>query len=70
MVEPEMSGRLLNRKIRNLKETNADLLVAGNPGCLLQIQMDIRENGLNIKTAHPIELLDWVYKGSVLISNS
>ncbi len=63
MVEPEMSGRLLDRKIRNLRETEADLLVAGNPGCLLQIQMGIKQNGLKIKTAHPIELLDWAYSG-------
>jgi Fe-S oxidoreductase len=62
MVEPEMSGRLLDRKIRNLKQTNADLLVAGNPGCLLQIQTGIKQNGLNIKAPHPIELLDWAYK--------
>jgi glycolate oxidase iron-sulfur subunit len=64
MVETEMSGRLLDRKIRNLRETNANLLVVGNPGCLLQIQMGIKQNGLNIKTAHPIELLDWAYRGS------
>ena len=63
MVEPEMSGRLLDRKIRNIKETKADLLVVGNPGCLLQIQMGLKQNGLNIKTAHPIELLDWAYGG-------
>jgi glycolate oxidase iron-sulfur subunit len=69
IVEPDMSGRLLDRKIRNLKETNSDLLVAGNPGCLLQIQMGIRVNGLKIKTAHPIELLDWAYRGNVFISN-
>lgn len=63
MVQPEMSGSLLDRKIRNLKETNADLLIVGNPGCLLQIQMGIKQNGLSIKTAHPIELLDWAYSG-------
>ena len=63
LVEPEMSEKLLERKIRNLKETNAELLIAGNPGCLLQIQMGIRENGLNIKAAHPVELLDWAYRG-------
>ena len=64
IVELEMSGRLLDRKIRNVKDTKADLLVAGNPGCLLQIQMGIKQNGLNAKTAHPIELLDWAYSGS------
>jgi len=60
-----MSESLLERKILNLMETGADVLVAGNPGCLLQIQKGIKEHRLNIKTAHPIELLDWAYRGSV-----
>jgi glycolate oxidase iron-sulfur subunit len=59
-----MSERLLDRKIKNLMETKADILLAGNPGCLLQIQMGIKQNGLNVKTAHPVELLDWAYRGS------
>jgi glycolate oxidase iron-sulfur subunit len=63
MVEPGMSGRLLERKIRHLKETGADCLVAGNPGCLLQIRKGIKRHGLAIKTAHPAELLDWSYRG-------
>ncbi|MDA2917931.1 glycolate oxidase subunit GlcF [Desulfobacterota bacterium AH_259_B03_O07] len=66
LIEPEMSEKLLNRKIENLKETNAELLVAGNPGCLLQIQKGIKQEGLNIKTVHPIELLDWAYKGEYI----
>jgi len=65
LVQPDMSESLLERKILNLMETGADVLVAGNPGCLLQIQKGIKEHGLNIKTAHPIELLDWAYRGSV-----
>jgi len=63
LIQPKMSESLLDRKISNLKNTNADYLVAGNPGCLLQIQMGIRRNGLNVKIAHPVELLDWAYRG-------
>ena len=63
MVEPDMSRRLLERKIRHLKETGADYLVAGNPGCLLQIGKGIKQHGLDIKTAHPVELLDRSYRG-------
>ena len=63
MVEPDMSRRLLERKIRHLKVTGADYLVAGNPGCLLQIRKGIRQHGLDIKTAHPVELLDRSYMG-------
>jgi glycolate oxidase iron-sulfur subunit len=63
MVEPDMSRRLLERKLGHLKETGADCLVAGNPGCLLQIRKGIRQHGLDIKTAHPVELLDRSYRG-------
>jgi glycolate oxidase iron-sulfur subunit len=62
MVEPEMSGRLLERKIKHLKETSADYIVAGNPGCLLQIGKGIKRHGLKIGTAHPVELLDRAYR--------
>jgi len=58
-----MAEKLLERKISKLKETGVQVLVAGNPGCLLQIGMGIKRHGLNIKTAHPVELLDWAYQG-------
>ena len=62
LVQPEMSGELLERKINNLKTRNVDYLVAANPGCLLQIKKGIDKYSLGIKTAHPVELLDWSYK--------
>jgi len=65
LIEPDMAEKLLERKISKLKETGVQVLVAGNPGCLLQIAMGIKRHGLNIRTAHPVELLDWAYKGSV-----
>jgi len=65
LVQPEMSQNLLDRKMGNVKQNKVDYLVAGNPGCLLQIQKGIKSNGLNIKTAHPIELLDWSYRGTI-----
>ncbi|MGH7889249.1 MAG: (Fe-S)-binding protein, partial [Thermodesulfobacteriota bacterium] len=63
MVQPEMSQGLLERKLSKLMETRVDYLVAGNPGCLLQIQKGINKKGLKVKTAHPVELLDWSYRG-------
>jgi len=58
LVQPDMAEKILLRKISNIKNTGSDMLVAGNPGCLLQIQKGIRENKLKIETAHPIELLN------------
>jgi len=66
LVQPEMSQNLLDRKMVNVKRNNVDYLVAGNPGCLLQIQKGIKNNSLNIKTAHPVELLDWSYRGTIV----
>ena len=63
LIEPDMAEKLLERKISKLKETGVQVLVAGNPGCLLQIGKGIKRYGLNIKTAHPVELLDWAYQG-------
>lgn len=65
LVQPEMSQSLLDRKMENVKQNKVDYLVAGNPGCLLQIQKGIKLNNLNIKTAHPIQLLDWSYRGAI-----
>ena len=62
LVQPEMSEKLLNRKILNIKEIKPDLLVASNPGCLLQITSGLDKEGLKIDTAHPIELLDKALK--------
>lgn len=65
LVEPGMSARLLERKMGHVKSTGVDILLAGNPGCLLQVQKGIKQHGLQIKTAHPIELLDWSYRGEI-----
>lgn len=65
LVQPEMSRKLLARKTSHVEETKADYLVAGNPGCLLQIEKGIRQKGLRMKTAHPVELLDWSYRGVI-----
>ena len=62
LVQPEMSEKLLKRKVLNIKEIKPDLLVAGNPGCLLQIKSGLNKEGINIETAHPIELIDEALK--------
>jgi glycolate oxidase iron-sulfur subunit len=43
-----------------------ELLVSANPGCTLQIQMLLRERGLDVRTAHTIEILDASIRGIAL----
>jgi glycolate oxidase iron-sulfur subunit len=62
LVQPEMSEKLLRRKILNIKEIKPDVLVAANPGCLLQITSGLNREGIKIETAHPVELIDQAFK--------
>jgi glycolate oxidase iron-sulfur subunit len=57
LLEPEMADRLLELKVGRIAETGAEILVTGNPGCLLQIAKGCRDRGLAVEALHPVELL-------------
>jgi glycolate oxidase iron-sulfur subunit len=58
MLQPEISARLKARKAKNIMATGADVIAAGNIGCLVQIGSAIDKPVL-----HTVQLLDWVYGG-------
>src|SRR5207249_3973925 len=37
LIQPEMANELLERKIKHIQSTGAEIVATGNPGCLLQI---------------------------------
>jgi glycolate oxidase iron-sulfur subunit len=57
LLEPEMAGELGRRKARRIRETGARVVVAGNPGCLMQMRQHCRAEGLSVEVAHPVTLL-------------
>ena len=61
--QPEMSAQILERKMKHIAETNAEIVATGNPGCVLQIQLGVQKHRLSMKVMHPIELLDCSYRG-------
>jgi glycolate oxidase iron-sulfur subunit len=63
LTEPEMARRLLDRKVNNIQVTEADLVVTGNPGCLMQIRAGLQQRGLPIKAVHTVDLLAEAYEG-------
>jgi glycolate oxidase iron-sulfur subunit len=58
MVEPESAREIGNRKVENVLKTRADLLASANLGCTLQVGKLLRERGMALAAAHPIEILD------------
>jgi glycolate oxidase iron-sulfur subunit len=48
----DTSMQLLNRKIENIKTVEPDIIVTGNPGCLIQLEHGLRDQGLNIELLH------------------
>jgi glycolate oxidase iron-sulfur subunit len=57
MLQPEIAVRLRERKLINLRSTGADLVAAGNIGCITQLA------GGGLPVVHTIELLDWMAGG-------
>ncbi len=68
LLQPELAGRLLERKIENLKKTGGRVIATGNIGCLVQIATGFADAGKGmggggIAVVHTAELLDWATGG-------
>ena len=58
IMQPEISGRLRDRKVKNLAATGAGMVATGNIGCITQIA-----SAAKMPVVHTVELLDWAYGG-------
>ena len=61
ITEPEMAERLMRRKIDNIQRTEAETVVMGNPGCLMQIRAGLQQRGLAVDAVHTVDLLAEAY---------
>jgi glycolate oxidase iron-sulfur subunit len=57
IVQPEIAGRLRERKLETLAARHPDLVAAGNIGCITQL------SGGGLPVVHTVELLDWMAGG-------
>ena len=62
LTQPEMADDLLDRKVRHIKSTKADIVATGNPGCLLQVLNGCKRDGVEVRVAHPVTLLAEAYR--------
>lgn len=70
LTNQEMGQDLLERKMNNIKETGANTIATGNPGCMMQIALGARQRGMSMEVLHPIQLLDEAYQAGGLYSQS
>jgi len=57
LTEPEMAERLRRRKVENILQTGAQIVVTTNPGCILQIRAGLKKAGANIAVLHIADFL-------------
>lgn len=60
ILQPEIATDLRDRKVKNIKAVEPDLVATGNIGCISQLAA-----GMDIPVAHTVELLDWAHGGPV-----
>jgi glycolate oxidase iron-sulfur subunit len=57
LMEPEIARQLLEQKLDRIAATGAEVVVTGNPGCILQIRQGLAARGAATRVHHPVELL-------------
>jgi iron-sulfur cluster protein len=57
MKLPEISAPILQRKLRNIKETGAKTVAMDCPGCVMQIRGGMDQDGADVQVKHTVELL-------------
>ncbi|MDX1661167.1 MAG: (Fe-S)-binding protein [Gemmatimonadota bacterium] len=62
LTHPEASNDMMRRKVTNVAETGAELVVTGNAGCMVQIARGLGEVGSPVRVLHPISLLRAAYE--------
>jgi glycolate oxidase iron-sulfur subunit len=58
LTHTPMSLALLDRKMDDVEQTGAEVVVSANPGCLLQLEWGNRRRGGRLEVKHVVEMLD------------
>ncbi|MBD5605638.1 MAG: 4Fe-4S dicluster domain-containing protein [Candidatus Eremiobacteraeota bacterium] len=61
ITQPDMSDRLLARKVDNVRAVAPDVVATANPGCALALRNGLRD-GAPVAVKHIVELLDDAYE--------
>jgi glycolate oxidase iron-sulfur subunit len=62
ITQPEMSAKLLKRKLGHIAVTGAPIVASANPGCNVQLEAGMLGSTMTTKVVHPITLLAQAYR--------
>jgi glycolate oxidase iron-sulfur subunit len=60
----DLSMQILEPKLDHLAATGAEVVVAPNPGCAMQLAAGCERRGLELRVAHLVDLLDESYRAA------
>ena len=63
ILQPEIAGKLRERKIGHIERTKPVLVATGNIGCMTQLAKGFADKGASTPVVHTAELLDWATGG-------
>jgi Fe-S oxidoreductase len=66
LTQPDLAGKILDSKLKNIMATGAEQVVTANPGCMMQIEMGLRMAGVPGKALHVVDILDEAYRAEAL----
>ncbi len=64
VVHTDMAMGLLKKKMEYVNATEAGVVAASNPGCMLQLRAGVKKFGRGQRVAHVVEILDQAYGGA------
>lgn len=57
VVRYDDAVKQLERKMKNIKNTNANIVLTGNPGCMGQIKHGTKKFNVDVEVLHPVTLI-------------
>jgi glycolate oxidase iron-sulfur subunit len=61
LLHPKTAQALLDRKMTHIAALQPQLIITGNPGCILQLRQGVTQHQLTAEVRHPVEVLARAY---------
>jgi glycolate oxidase iron-sulfur subunit len=57
ITQNDLSMKILDGKMEQIRNANIQILATGNPGCMFQLRYGVKKYGIDLEVVHPVELL-------------